>query len=337
MAHSWRKTTPPARSFDQLAESFDRFAELVGGPLTAYLDGVLPAQGQRAVDLGCGTGHHALLLAPGFREVVAVDVSAPMLTLARSRRDRANIVYQERDLRGVRAHTDGTFDLVLSTHALHHVDDLEQTLWGIRELAAPGGRVVLVDNVAARAAVPRRWFVAQALRTLAVDLPRRRRPAAEAWELFQLSVDPAWLGACDRRPVPQPDRVRSALRRGVSGRHVHRPVPHPRDVLGRPDQMTNHPPHRHQRRRGQPPPPRQPRQQRRRNGAAGRPAIGRHRPGRYTTNPSLHGTVAPAVMLGMGEHPTLLPALLPRAPGTIGWVSRLDHHDPTLPRRPATW
>jgi SAM-dependent methyltransferase len=183
----------PARSFDQLAVSFDRFAELAGGPLDAYLESVLPDRGERAVDLGCGTGRHAAMLASRYRQVLAVDIAAPMLQLARDRRSLPNITYAERDLQGVRAETDGSFDLVLSTHALHHVDDLEQTLLGIRELCAPGGRVVLVDNVADHPAVPRRWFVKEAIRTLAGDLLRRRRPPAEALELYRLNTDPAWL------------------------------------------------------------------------------------------------------------------------------------------------
>lgn len=186
--------TGRARSFDQLAESFDRFAELLGGPLDAYLQSLLPeGGGERAVDLGCGTGRHAALLAARYRQVLAVDVSTPMLALARTRRRLPRITYQERDLQSVRADFDGTFDLVLSAYALHHVDDLEQTLRGIRELVAPGGRVVLIDNVAPTPAVPRRWFINEAVRTLVLDLLRRRRPLAQAWELFRLNTDPAWL------------------------------------------------------------------------------------------------------------------------------------------------
>ncbi len=101
--------------------------------------------------------------------------------------------YQECDLTKVRADTDGIFDLVVSAYALHHLDDLDQALWHIRELAAPGGRVVLVDNVAATPAVPRRWFIGEAIRTLAADLVRRRRRPGEAWELFGVNTDPAWL------------------------------------------------------------------------------------------------------------------------------------------------
>jgi SAM-dependent methyltransferase len=183
----------PSSSFDQVAEHFDRFADLVGGPLDEFLESLLPEGGERAVDLGCGTGRHAALLAARYRQVLAVDVSAPMLELAQSNRGFANITYQKRDLREVRADTDGAFDLVLSAYALHHLPDLEGAVRGIRELVAPGGRVVLIDNVAPTPAVPRRWFVGEAVRTLAVDVLRRRRPAGDAWELFRLNTDPAWL------------------------------------------------------------------------------------------------------------------------------------------------
>jgi hypothetical protein len=52
---------------------------------------------------------------------------------------------------------------------------------------------VLVDNVAARPAVPRRWLVGEAVRGLALDLALRRRPPGEALELFRLGTHPAWL------------------------------------------------------------------------------------------------------------------------------------------------
>lgn len=182
------------RSFDQVAEHFDRFVELVGQPLNEFLESVLPEQGgARAVDLGCGTGRHAALLAGRYAQVLAVDVSTEMLKIAQARQGLPNITYRQRDLREVGAHADGIFDLILSTYALHHLENLEQGLWGIRRLAAPGGRVVLIDNVAPTPAVPRAWFVEEALRMLALDLLCRRRPPAEAWELLGLNLDPGWL------------------------------------------------------------------------------------------------------------------------------------------------
>ena len=183
-----------AGSFDACAKVFDRLGELIGGPLHTYLDGVLHERGERAVDLDCGTGRHAELLAGRYREVLGVDVSQPMLDVAVQRRGGARARFVRRDLRDLRPERDGRFDLVFSAHTLHHVEDLDATLERIRDLVAPGGRAVLVDNVAARPAVPRRWFVREAARVLGLDLALRRRPPGEALELFRLSTHPAWLG-----------------------------------------------------------------------------------------------------------------------------------------------
>lgn len=182
-----------AGSFDACAEVFDRLGELIGGPLREYLETVLRDRGERAADLGCGTGRHAAMLAGRYREVLGVDLSEPMLQIAVQRHASAGVRFVRRDLRDLRPERDGRFDLVLSAHTLHHVDDLDATLERIRGLVAPRGRAVLVDNVAARPAVPRRWFLAEAVRALGFDLALRRRPSREALELFRLSTHPAWL------------------------------------------------------------------------------------------------------------------------------------------------
>jgi len=186
-------TRTDPRSFDHLPAVFDRFAELVGGPLRRYLLARLPERGRRAVDLGGGTGQHAALLAERYDEVLAVDVSEPMLGYARERRPRGNIRYEHRDLRAVTAASDGRFDLVLSTHTLHHVEDLDATLAQIRGLLRPGGQAILIDNVDPRHRAPRSWFVQEAVRGLAGDVLHHRRPISEAVEVFRLSVHPAWL------------------------------------------------------------------------------------------------------------------------------------------------
>ncbi len=181
------------RSFDHLPAVFDRFAELVGGPLNDYLQRHLPAQGERAVDLGCGTGQHAWQLSRVFAEVLAIDISAPMLEFAHTHRSAANIHYQQRDLTDVTSGQDGRFDFVLCTHALHHVPDLRAALWQLRGLVAPGGQAVLIDNVDPRHQAPRRWFRAEARKALLLDLCRGRRPVRQAIEVYRLSVHPGWL------------------------------------------------------------------------------------------------------------------------------------------------
>jgi SAM-dependent methyltransferase len=177
-------------SFDALPVVFDRFAELVGGPLSEYLQARLTSGG-RALDLGCGSGRHAAVMATAYDEVLAVDLSRPMLELARTRRAREGIRYECRDLREVTAERDGTFDLVFSAHTLHHVPDLQRALGAIRRLVRPGGQVIVVDNVDERRRVPREWFVREARLALRRDL--RRRGVREAWETYRLSTHPAWL------------------------------------------------------------------------------------------------------------------------------------------------
>lgn len=186
-------TSADPRSFDHLVTVFERYSQLVGAPLRRYLTDRLPPRGERALDLGVGTGQHAVLLAAHFDEVLGVDLSEPMLAHARQHRARANVRYEHRDLTQVVPDLDGTFDLVFSAHTLHHVGDLPEALARIRGLVRPGGQVILVDNVDPRRQAPRGWFVREAIRGFATDLRRRRRPVREAVEVFRLATDPAWL------------------------------------------------------------------------------------------------------------------------------------------------
>ena len=185
-----------AQSFDQLAGWYGRFAELTGRQVHAWLWFRLPARAGRAVDLGCGTGVHTRLLATRFSEVLAVDISQPMLKQARAAGLRSNIRYEQRDLIDVGPEDDGRFDTVLSTFALHHLHDLETALDHLGRLVRPGGQLLVVDDVHDgddRRHVSRSRLRADAWRTCGADLLHRRRPAAEAVELLGLRLNRDWL------------------------------------------------------------------------------------------------------------------------------------------------
>jgi SAM-dependent methyltransferase len=181
------------RSFDHLPTTFDRFLTLVGGQLADYLSDLMPTHAGRAVDLGCGTGQHAAQLADRFDEVLAVDISEPMLALARQRRPAGNIRYEQRDLTAVTVERDGQFDFVFSSHALHHLPNLTTGLAQIRALTRTNGQVLLVDNVDPRRQAPRHWLRAEARKNLLLDIRRRRRPVREAVEVYRLATDPGLL------------------------------------------------------------------------------------------------------------------------------------------------
>ena len=102
------------------------------------------------VDVGTGTGHTALALAPYAREVIAIDFTVPMLEAARQlaeERQIKNIRFVESD-----AHTlplsNSSVDVVACRHAAHHFIDAAQAVSEWARILKPGGKLVLVDTMA---------------------------------------------------------------------------------------------------------------------------------------------------------------------------------------------
>lgn len=101
------------------------------------------------VDLGAGTGLLALALAPRVENVVAVDLSEPMLERldARAAADGVrNLHTLAADLRRLPL-ADESATLVVSNYAFHHLDDAgkELALSEARRILRPGGRLVVCD------------------------------------------------------------------------------------------------------------------------------------------------------------------------------------------------
>jgi tRNA (cmo5U34)-methyltransferase len=119
----------------------------------AALTECLPAAPERALDLGCGDGRlSACLLAarPTITEVVAVDISPPMLERARARfASDGRVVVREADLaRSIRGL--GEFDVIVSGFAIHHLtDDRKRSLLHeITDGLRPGGVFANLEVVA---------------------------------------------------------------------------------------------------------------------------------------------------------------------------------------------
>lgn len=194
------------QSFDRVAEGYHLLGELRRNELICtWLAGQLPAGGGRAIDLGCGTGRHAVLLAERFGQVDAIDLSGPMIELATARRSRPNITYRQADLRDVDG--PGRYDFVLSVLTLHHVPDLHAALSHIKVLLAPGGRAVVADMYAPQSALRAPKWMLRRMAHRVVPLRSRlhglavyhlgadliRRGPATAWEIYRLSTRREWL------------------------------------------------------------------------------------------------------------------------------------------------
>jgi ubiquinone/menaquinone biosynthesis C-methylase UbiE len=101
----------------------------------------------RAVDVGGGTGRLSILLADLVGSVVVTDPSAGMVQVAKERIEAAGLGDR---LRAVQAdlttdRLDGTYDVVWSSMALHHVHDLDRLLRSVAGLLVDGGRLLIAD------------------------------------------------------------------------------------------------------------------------------------------------------------------------------------------------
>ncbi|MCB9778387.1 MAG: class I SAM-dependent methyltransferase [Alphaproteobacteria bacterium] len=106
--------------------------------------------GARVLDLGCGAGRHAILLAERGMEVVGVDWSEPVLELAadtwaRRHADEAGPRFVKGDMRT--PPVEGTFDAVIAMDVAFGIfdDDADhlQVLSAASELLAPDGALLL--------------------------------------------------------------------------------------------------------------------------------------------------------------------------------------------------
>lgn len=102
------------------------------------------------LEIGTGTGAFACEASPYFGEVIAVDVSAPMLALAEKRRDltrRKNVRLEKCGFLSFDASR--TYDAVVSSYALHHINDVwkAEAVKRIYNALRPGGVFLLVDVV----------------------------------------------------------------------------------------------------------------------------------------------------------------------------------------------
>lgn len=118
-----------------------------------------PLPDDRVVDLGAGTGLLALALAPRVRELVAVDISEPMLDRlddAASVDGLHNVTPLVADLRRLPLE-DECATLVVSNYAFHHLDNpgKELALAEARRILQPGGRLVICDMMFSLSLEPR--------------------------------------------------------------------------------------------------------------------------------------------------------------------------------------
>ncbi len=150
-------TVDPVALWDAEAATFDEAPDHglldadVRGAWRDLLLGVLPASPADVVDLGCGTGTLAVLMAEHGYAVDALDFSPAMVRLASAK--LAAAAPRVRDLVTVREGDAGdpglapaSVDVVLCRHVLWALPDPAQVVRRWVAALRPGGRLVLVEG-----------------------------------------------------------------------------------------------------------------------------------------------------------------------------------------------
>jgi ubiquinone/menaquinone biosynthesis C-methylase UbiE len=110
-------------------------------PLVRELFGA--AHGLSVLDLGCGTGRHALWLAAQGALVTAVDFSEGMLSQARRKPGAETVRWLVHDLHAPLPFPASAFDRVISGLVLEHLQDLAGLFREAHRVLRPSGRAVV--------------------------------------------------------------------------------------------------------------------------------------------------------------------------------------------------
>jgi 2-polyprenyl-3-methyl-5-hydroxy-6-metoxy-1,4-benzoquinol methylase len=109
----------------------------------------VPARCTEALDIGCGAGQFARLLASRAEHVLALDLSPQMIRLARERSTGfASIDFEAADVLS-RSFSPEQFDYIVSVAALHHMP-MEAILLKMKKALAKGGTLAVLDIYKAR-------------------------------------------------------------------------------------------------------------------------------------------------------------------------------------------
>ncbi len=132
---------------DRWVASWHKRERLTDALSPHLLKAVAPRSGERVCDVGCGGGLLSISLAEAVApegHVVGIDVSAPLLELARDRASQAgadNVEFVVRDAQTERF-AEQPFDLAVSQLGVMFFDEPTAAFGAIRGALRPGGRLV---------------------------------------------------------------------------------------------------------------------------------------------------------------------------------------------------
>lgn len=131
------------RDFDRLAQ-FDQEGWSSNNHYHNFLLRQVPANCDRALEIGCGAGAFSRALARRAKQVTAIDLSAEMIKVAHSRsQNYPQIEFKVGDVMTCELPA-AEFDCIATIATLHHVAHAD-VLMKLKDALRPGGKLIVLD------------------------------------------------------------------------------------------------------------------------------------------------------------------------------------------------
>jgi ubiquinone/menaquinone biosynthesis C-methylase UbiE len=134
-------------AFTAQAAGYAKLVGQVSGGRNSALAVLDPRPDDVALDVACGTGAMTFQVAPLVRHVTGIDLTPAMLDQARAAQQQkglSNINWRQSDLYSL-PFADGSFSLVFTSAALHHVERPADAFAEMVRVCSPSGRIAVVD------------------------------------------------------------------------------------------------------------------------------------------------------------------------------------------------
>jgi malonyl-CoA O-methyltransferase len=132
--------------YKRWAPEYDTYANPMVAMVEHVFDDIVgEADGQRVLELGCGTGRNLERLQEMGASGVGVDVSPDMLEVCRGKLDPDKFTLREADLTKPLGLKEGLFDLILCSLVLEHIEDFGPLFQSVSDMLGDEGRFILFE------------------------------------------------------------------------------------------------------------------------------------------------------------------------------------------------
>lgn len=187
---------------DQVREAATKYYSIMETTTRAHFRKLVlaRAKGARLLEYGCGPGSNSALWANGGAKVTGIDISTSAIELARADESVTglDIDFREMDAEYLQFE-DQTFDLVVGTCILHHLD-LNRAYSELRRVLKPTGHAIFIEPLGHNPLINLYRRLTPNMRTVD-EHPLRAADIEQGREYFE-SVEVAYSHICSLAAVP---------------------------------------------------------------------------------------------------------------------------------------